>query len=138
MQLPPIRPADDVRPPREPDGRAQPTAAMAPRTDSSRPDAGGVTAGQNVSGGSLRDAAEGRQTKDQLAAADDAARSKLAATARRPGQTRVSIEVDAATNETRFLVIDRVTGEVVRRIPEDEARQMLKDASEGAFVDRLG
>jgi uncharacterized FlaG/YvyC family protein len=106
------------------------------------PDAAPVSRPEH--GGALA-ASRGENPADRQATAETAAqerrKSALAALARQihlPTDSELDIEVDVAREEVTFLVRDRDTGEIVRRIPPDESRSLidlLRD-HHGFLVDR--
>ena len=63
---------------------------------------------------------------------------EMARRLRLPTDTELDIEVDRDTQEVRFLVRDRDTGELVRAIPPEETASLADTLREfrGAFVDR--
>lgn len=94
--------------------------------------ADGVLGSANVETGQTRDAADRRQTRDRAPdAADISSRlrerfSALAEEARLPTNTRLSIDFDSETNEARFRVVNKDTGDVIREIPEPEFVDLLR------------
>lgn len=109
-------------------------AGVQPPSES--PDSGGVVASSQTESGSTRGATEDRQTKDHNGIADVIRR--LTHKAGLVGETRLAIEVDEETNESRFLILSKSTGEVLRAIPSEDILPLLRDAfnQHGAIVNR--
>jgi uncharacterized FlaG/YvyC family protein len=121
-----------------PDGASGSTSGSGSVTGAtSRPDAGGVIASSGPETGQTRDPADPRQTQDRAPeAAAITARlrerfSALAAEARLPTNTRLSIDVDSDTNEARFRVVNKASGEVIREIPEKDFVDLLRRLETG-------
>ena len=103
---------------------------------SESPDSGGVVASSQTESGSTRGAVEDRQTRDQSTLADMIRR--LTRNAGAVGETRLAIDVDEETNESRFLILSKSTGEVLRTIPSEDVLPLLRHAlnQHGAMVNR--
>ena len=137
MDLSNSKPVDDGRPLRAPQpkpveaapsGSVDPTAARS----SEAPEAEGPLGSSRSEAGSTRDPAAENQTKD-LQSRDQVAKHSLAALIKEltkdldiPLNTELSIEVDDESQEPRFLVRHKETGEIVREIPMDETRSTLQ------------
>ncbi len=106
-------------------GDAQPPSEL--------PDSDGVTGSSHAEGGSIRDTADPKQTKDHAAATSrlaefvEALRDKSGA----PGTTRLAIDVDEQTYDTTFLVVDKDSGQVVREISDKEFLPLLRELVDG-------
>jgi flagellar protein FlaG len=113
-------------------------------------DAGGVLGPSRAEGGQLRDAAEDKRTADRapdarsLSQAESSERlrqnfARLAEEARLPTNARLSIDVDSDTNEARFRVINKSSGDVIRQIPEEEFVELLRriESREGLIDDEF-
>ena len=64
--------------------------------------------------------------------------SALAELVRLPGDSELDIEVDTETDKVTFLIRDRRTGEVLRQVPEGDAKPLMDRLREfsGVLVDR--
>ena len=105
-------------------------AASTPATEApgELPEAGGPLAASANQNAETQDPGLQKQFKDRLADLVDSLDDVLA-DADLPANRSVAIEVDEQSNETRFLVVDRDSGEVVRRIPDEELLGLLKEAA---------
>jgi len=139
MDISNSKPIDDVRAPRDlqpQSGRqngqaAGPTAAS--ETPSIQPDAEGPLGASTVQNAETQDPAQQKQFRDRLA--DLVERLNEARDeAGLPGDTEISIEVDQQSRETRFLVVDRESGEVIRRIPDEELKELLREAARNGLA----
>ncbi len=106
----------------------QPREAPAPV----RPEHGGALASSQVE-------REARQQPDP----DTEARRRraldvVARFLKMPGGTELDIEVDPDSQQVRFLIRDRRTGEVVREVPEAGSQSLVESLREslGSLVDR--
>ncbi len=145
MEISNTRPFDDSRGPRDASNRPPASHKSEIGQNSSpdtvapteRPQSGGVTASSHAHGGVTRDPAEPDQKKDGIARDERARKTdsaqkiaefveSLRQQSGAPGTTRLAIDVDENTNEPQFLVLNKDTGEVLRRIPEDEFFERLR------------
>jgi uncharacterized FlaG/YvyC family protein len=147
MDISNTRPLDDLRGPKD--------AAQRPATEHQRevlntsagaqapsqaPDSDGVIASSHIEGGSIRDAAEPKQTKDHSAGMSRL--SQLVESLRQQtgfeGTARVAIDVDEKTSQMSFLLVDKDSGDVLHKIPEAEFLPLLRDLVDrgGLMVDR--
>lgn len=146
MEVPSARPSETQNLSRE--AQAKPQSSN-PKSDAAQvdaavqapseaPDAGGVVAStQAESDPGPRDPAAQTQTKDASALAEFV--RELSRKAGAPGTTRLAIDVDEESNESRFLILNKETGEVLKQIPADDVLPMLRDklsANNGLLVNR--
>jgi len=148
MDISNTKPLDDSRGPKDAPHRpatehkrevGQNTAAEA-QAPSEAPDSGGVIAASHAEGGTVRDAAEPRQSGDH--AATTSRLNQLVDSLRQQtgfeGTARVAIDVDEKTSQMSFLLVDKDKGDVLHRIPENEFLPLLRDLVDrgGLMVDR--
>ncbi len=148
MDISNTRPLDDSRGPKDAPQRpasehqrevGQNTSADA-QAPSQVPDSDGVIASSHIEGGSIRDAAEPKQTKDHSAGTSRL--SQLVESLRQQtgfeGTARVAIDVDEKTSRMSFLLVDKDNGDVLHKIPESEFLPLLRDLVDrgGLMVDR--
>jgi uncharacterized FlaG/YvyC family protein len=144
VDVPATTPIESARPIREADLRQQTQNTRGSQglienrleQPSETPDSGGVLASSQSEGGVLRDPTAARDTKDQNSIAEVIRR--ITNDIGQPGSTRLAIEIDAETNEPRFLILSKETGEVLRQVPSQDILPMLRELtrSQGALVDR--
>lgn len=117
---------------------------------SERPLAGGPEPVSRPEHGAPQDDSEqGRERERELAAEERAARDRAAqnrAAAMRvltqhlrlPTDVELDVEVDVQSQQVRFLVRDRETGEVVRTVPPEDTASLADKLREftGVLVDR--
>ena len=143
MDLSNMQPVEEGPTPRDQQSR---TASPASRDSSTAPEVksvsenpehGGILASSEVSGGEVRDAAAGMQTRDRASKLQGLL-AEITKHAGLPGYTDVSIEVDRESRDATFLIHDKETGELLRRVPEDEALTIAAKLSDstGILVDR--
>ena len=101
------------------------------------PEPGSVVGSAGAERGQTRDAAAESQTRDHAARLADRLQD-LAHVAKLASDTELSIEVDGESQAARFVVRDKESGEVLRKIPEEEANTLLDQLndSSGFVVDR--
>ena len=133
MDLTNVKPVDDAQLPREASQqRSTPaverSAAAGVEAPGVAPQAGGALASANVDNGTSRDAAADQLTQDRIAALQEKL-NEISHRRNLPADRELTIEVDAESLETRFLVRDRESGEVIRRIPDKELRELLAEAA---------
>ncbi len=138
-----MQPVDEGPTPRDQQSR---TGSLAGRDSSTAPEVksavetpehGGVVASSEVTSGETRDAAASMQTRDRVGKLQDLL-AELTKTAGLPGDTEISIEVDRESKKTSFLIRDKKTGEILRRVPQEEALTIAEKMSEvtGLLVDK--
>lgn len=95
-----------------------------------RPEHGGATAAERPANETKKD--------DYAKERRRAAMSALAELVRLPGDSELDIEVDTETDKVTFLIRDRRTGEVLRQVPEGDAKPLMDRLREfsGVLVDR--
>jgi uncharacterized FlaG/YvyC family protein len=103
---------------------------------SESPDSGGVVAASEAESGKTQNPTADRNTRDRSALVELI--QHLADNTGGPGNTRLSIEVNEATDETRFLIISKTTGEVLKTIPPEDLLTLMHDLDtpQGTLVDR--
>ena len=144
MELSSARPPDDARAGREIQARpgtqnarnSQGLIDQGVQQASEMPDDGGVLASSHTESGSLRDATVRQETQDKTALAETI--RSLSKRFGLSGSTRLAMEVDEDSNEARFLVLSRETGEVLRTVPSEDILASLRELSirQGIVLDQ--
>lgn len=111
------------------------SAGAAAQKPDEAPEPGSLLGSASAERGQTRDAAAENQTRDQIARMTERLQD-LAHVAKLASDTELSIEVDS--DAARFVVRDKESGEVLRKIPEDEANKLLDQLgdSSGFVIDR--
>lgn len=159
MEFQPIQQTEPARPLRDSTRSGSGTSSKPETTanaNSTSTSAGGVSAGPDTEGvlptqaktasdsSELRENASRTQQEREASAqqATDSELSRMIAQlsreARRPGNSRLSIEIDQENDMTRFLVIHRETGDVLKEIPEVDLNEVIRNRPEiqSILVDR--
>jgi uncharacterized FlaG/YvyC family protein len=140
MEVPPTQPPEQTRSnqPAQTPKTSQGQIDSKVESPSETPDSGGVLASSQVESGELRDAAAQHETKDRNSLAE--AIQRVTSEAGLVGQTRLAIDVDETTNESRFLILSKETGQILRTIPNEDILPVLRELTQhsGALMDRRG
>ncbi len=144
MELSNAQPPDDPRASREIQGRpgtqnarnSQGLIDQGVQQASEMPDDGGVLASSHTESGSIKNATVEQETQDETALAETI--RSLSKRFGLSGSTRLAIEVDEETNEARFLILSRETGEVLRTVPSEDILASLRTLSirQGIVLDQ--
>lgn len=129
MDLYKIRPIEDQRLVKDQPLKAAPQQDRAPvrsaEPASEQPREGGVTATPENQAGETRDATTEARIRERIAKRREVL-EEFARYANVPPETRLAIAVDVESDQTRFQVIDKETGEILKEIPEREGVTLLQ------------
>ncbi len=108
-----------------------------PGSPTERTKAGGPVPVSKSDGQPLREGTKTRESNAKDERHRDAER-EIARLLRLPGDTRLDIRVDVDSDEVRFLIRDRESGELLREVPPDDHKPLLEKLREysGLLVDR--